>query len=464
MSRRVRVFEWGMMTGLMATAVVPLTAGAAEPPSAEEMWRVIQAQQKTIDELKAKLGQSEGQLRSTSKRVQAAEEKVEATAQAVEAAEKKPKTAASWVDRTRIGGYGELHYNNLDNDETGVETDEVDFHRFVIYLGHEFNDRIRFYSELEFEHAFLEATEVETEDENGDGVLQPDEIEVERTPGEVELEQAWVELDLTREHRLRAGIDLIPIGILNLIHEPPTFYGVERNPVETFIIPTTWPEAAIGLHGELGRFAPGWSYDLLGHSGLDTPTEGNDAFQIRSGRRNVAEAPADAGAVTGRIRYTGIPGLEAALSAQYQSDVTQGDLDIDGTLVEGHIDFRRGGIGLRALAARWDLDDGPAGLGPESGDSPGRESQWGWYIEPSYRFSIAGLTPLPGELGFFVRYNQFDNNAGSSDDTEQEQIDVGFNYWPHPDVVFKFDVQEQFGQKPGNDDDGFNLGLGYQFY
>ena len=89
----------------------------------------------------------------------------------------------------------------------------MDFHRFVIYLGHEFNDRIRFYSEFKFEHAFLEATEVEAEDENGDGVLQPDEIEVERTPGEVELEQAWVELDLTGEHRLRAGIDLIPVGI-----------------------------------------------------------------------------------------------------------------------------------------------------------------------------------------------------------------------------------------------------------
>jgi outer membrane murein-binding lipoprotein Lpp len=135
MSRRVRVFEWGMMTGLLATAVVPPTAGAAGPPSAEEMWRVIQAQQKTIDELKAKLEQSQGQLRSTSKRVEATEEKVEATAEAVEAAEEKPKTAASWVDRTRIGAYGELHYNNLDNDETGVETDQVDFHRFVIYLG-----------------------------------------------------------------------------------------------------------------------------------------------------------------------------------------------------------------------------------------------------------------------------------------------------------------------------------------
>jgi hypothetical protein len=451
----------------MATAVVPLAVEAAGPPGAEEMWRVIQAQQKTIEELKARLEESQGELRVTSKRVAAAEHKVEATAQAVEAAEGKPKTASSWAERTRIGGYGELHYNNLDNDDTGTDIDAVDFHRFVIYLGHEFNDRIRFYSELEFEHAFLEATEVEAGDENGDGVLQADEIEVERTSGEVELEQAWVELDLTDQHRIRAGVDLIPIGILNLTHEPPTFYGVERNPVETFIVPTTWREASIGLHGELGRLAPGWSYDLLGHSGLDTPTEGGNAFRIRSGRTQVSEAPADDGAVTGRIRYTGLPGLELAVSGQYQSDVTQGDLDIDATLVEGHIDYRRGGLGLRALAARWDLDDGPAGLGPESNEDPrvrGRESQWGWYIEPSYRFSIAGLTPLPGELGFFIRYNQFDTNAGASADTEEEQIDGGFNYWPHPDVVFKFDVQEQLGDRPGNDDDGFNLGVGYQFY
>ena len=100
MSRRVRGFELGMITGLLAMALVPLTAGAAGPPSIEEMWRVIQAQQKTIDELKAKLEQSEGQVRSTAKRVEATEEKVEATAQAVEAAEEKPKTVASWVDRT----------------------------------------------------------------------------------------------------------------------------------------------------------------------------------------------------------------------------------------------------------------------------------------------------------------------------------------------------------------------------
>ncbi len=401
-------------------------------PSPEEMWKIIQQQQKTIEELQTKLESTQESVRVTQKKVKSAEQKVEATADAIET---RP-AAASWADRTRVGGYGELHYNNLDNDFTGTKTDEVDFHRFVLYFGHDFTDRFRFFSELELEHA------VSGEGQNG----------------EVELEQAWVEFDVFDSQRVRAGLDLIPVGILNLTHEPPTFFGVERNPVETNIIPTTWWEAGLEAMGEI---APGWNYDLMLSSGLDTPTTGSDAFLIREGRQKVSEALADDGAVTGRIRYTGYPGLELGFTGQYQADLTQGALGIDATLFEGHVDFRKGGWGLRALAAGWNLDDGPAGLGPKSGPSPGRNEQWGWYIEPSYRFDLPGW--LPGELGIFARYNQWNNNAGADLDTEKEQVNAGFNYWPHPDIVFKFDVQEQFGEDDANDNDGFNLGVGYQF-
>ena len=40
---------------------------------------------------------------------------------------------------------------------------------------------------------------------------------------------------------------LVPVGFLNEVHEPPTFYGVERNPVEKNVIPTTWWEGGIGI-------------------------------------------------------------------------------------------------------------------------------------------------------------------------------------------------------------------------
>jgi len=41
-------------------------------------------------------------------------------------------------------------------------------------------------------------------------------------------------------------------------------------------------------------------------------------------------------------------------------------------------------------------------------------------------------------------------------------IDVGLNYWPHEDVVVKFDYQTQDAPTDENEYDDFNLGIGYQ--
>ncbi|MDA1107802.1 MAG: porin [Proteobacteria bacterium] len=374
------------------------------------MWKIIQTQQKELEQLKA-------QQKNT-------EQRVEVTSEAVEQqAAQQTASSPSWADKTRLGGYGELHYNNLDS------KNEMDFHRFVMFFGHEFSDRVRFFSELEVEHTGVEA--------DGDPLA-----------GEVELEQAFVEFDIAQQHTARAGLFLVPAGIINETHEPTTFYGVERNPVEANIIPTTWWEAGVGAAGEL---APGWSYDLSLTSGLETSTTGSNAYKIRDGRQKVSNAKANDGALTGRIKWTGLPGVELAATAQYQSDLTQGTgaagTSSSATLFETHAVLSRGPVGMRALYARWDL----SGTGPAA---TGRDKQNGWYVEPSYK--------LASNVGVFARYNQWDNNAGSgsTSDAKIKQVDVGMNYWPHEDVVLKFDVQKQSGAA---NDDGFNLGVGYQF-
>lgn len=225
--------------------------------------------------------------------------------------------------------------------------------------------------------------------------------------------------------------------------------------METYIIPTTWWEAGADLHGELGH---GFGYSLAGTSGLDVDTTGSDAFLIREGRQEVAEAKANDGAVTGQLKWTGMPGIELGLTGQWQKDITQGELGIGATLLETHAELRRGPYGLRALYARWDLDKHNL-INASDSAAVGRDEQEGWYIEPSYRTHVA---PIPGEWGLFLRYNVWDNNAGSSNDTEMKQVNAGLNYWPIPDVVFKFDVQSQDNDSAKNDN-GFNLGLGYQF-
>ena len=214
----------------------------------EELWEIIQKQEEEITELKK--GQAE-----TEEKVDATSEAVEATVEAVEAgALGNADKSLEWAKKTKIGGYGELHYNNFEGKD-----DQVDAHRFVLYVGHEYNDKVRFFSEVELEHSLA-----------GDG-----------KPGEVELEQAYIEWDFAKNHSLVSGLFLIPVGILNETHEPETFYGTERNQVEKNIIPTTWWETGALIRGDI---APGLSYDVAVHSGLE-----NTDINIRSGRQKSAK-------------------------------------------------------------------------------------------------------------------------------------------------------------------------------
>ncbi len=43
------------------------------------------------------------------------------------------------------------------------------------------------------------------------------------------------------------------------------------------------------------------------------------------------------------------------------------------------------------------------------------------------------------------------------------QTDIGFNYWPHSDVVIKLDYQSQKAPVGSDEYEGVNLGMGYQF-
>ncbi|MCH7600297.1 MAG: hypothetical protein IH973_11125, partial [Myxococcales bacterium] len=45
----------------------------------------------------------------------------------------------------------------------------------------------------------------------------------------------------------------------------------------------------------------------------------------------------------------------------------------------------------------------------------------------------------------------------------KRQYDVGFNFWPHENVVLKIDGQFQSNQGGAEELDGVNLGLGFIF-
>lgn len=383
--------------------------------------------------MEARMDALERENRALKSQVKQAEEKVEATGNQVEKiASSGGSSKAAWAEKTSFGGYGELHMNQLKNKKPGgTDTETMDLHRFVLYMGHAFNDNVRFFSELEVEHALA-----------GDGTVPNGSA---AKPGEVELEQAYLDFTVNDSLSARAGLFMLPVGIINETHEPPTFYGVERNPVETNIIPATWWEGGASVTARLGN---GFTLDGAVTSGLSTTAA--KSYKPRDGRQKVANAKALDPAYTARLKWTGMPGVELAGTVQYQSDITQGTDVTAGsaTLYEAHAVVNKGAFGVRALYAGWKLD----GSGPLS---IGANKQNGWYVEPSWKASE--------QWGVFARHSSWDNAAGNATDSKFSQTDVGVNFWPHPDVVVKLDYQNQKAPTGQNELGGINVGLGYQF-
>lgn len=357
--------------------------------------------------------------------------------------------------KTSIGGYGELHYNLVDP-EGAPATAQLDLHRFVVFIAHRFNDEIRFYSEVEIEHAFA-----------ADGA-----------PGEVGIEQAYVEWDLAKRLALRAGVVLVPMGIVNQWHEPPVFNGVERPALAKSIIPTTWREGGVGIFGSLDD---GLRYELYLISALD-PMGFSAGSGLRGGRQHVAQARADGLALTGRLEWE--PGLGTVLGGAFYAgtagpnadlfDTVGNELDLLIPVVGGAVDARtrRGAVEARAVLTGFavgdtaelrDAVDADANAGPDVGSVI-----LGGYAELGYDllWSLRKTQQLIG----FARFERYDtmfrvkgrDRTASDDARGVSDYVVGLSYRPLSALVFKADF---ILRNPDGDGHArlFNLGVGYMF-
>ena len=95
-----------------------------------ELLEKLDFLQQQIDELKKQLEATQNQAVET-------DAKVEAVAEVIDA----EPAQASMAQKTTIGGYGELHYNNLSAEDASRHVEMIDFHRFVLFFGHEFNEK-----------------------------------------------------------------------------------------------------------------------------------------------------------------------------------------------------------------------------------------------------------------------------------------------------------------------------------
>ncbi|NOT18025.1 MAG: carbohydrate porin [Sulfuriferula sp.] len=351
---------------------------------------------------------------------------------------------------TSVGGYGELSYSNY---KDGSVKDQIDLNRFVLFFGHKFNDKLRMYSEFEIEHAIASA---------GD-------------KGEAEIEQAYIEYSLLPKVNLRAGLMLMPLGILNEKHEPPTYYGVFRNEVETRIIPSTWREAGVGLQGYLLDSA--LEYNVGISSGFDASKyAGSAAYGIKDMHGEASQAAANNLAVYAGLNYRQ-PGwlLGGGLFTGNTGQDGNGDVPnaaLKGvnarlTIMDVHGQYNIGDLALQALYARGMLGDtqainNAAGIVPGSALDAAPKSFYGWYGQAAYavwKKDEMRLTP-------FVRYEKY--NTQASVDTgytanplnDETVATIGANFNLSREVVLKADWQNY---KTDNLKDRFNLGVGWMF-
>ena len=337
---------------------------------------------------------------------------------------------------TTIGGYGELTLN-VPTNSPGV----IDMRRFVLFFGHDFSDRIRFYSEVEVEHAISSATD----------------------QGEFEIEQAYLDGLLSRRINLRGGIILMPVGIINVYHEPPSFNGVDRPDVDTFVIPTTWREPGIGIFGELAEGLRYQAYLVNGFNANGFTAES----AIREGHQEAQLA--HAGDVGGVLRLDYEPILGTVFGASAYRGTSRNTLpaslgNVPVSLFEADVRTRRGAFSARAEAAVLFIGDAAplnqvlAAASPEQAEAGPVSSQArGGYLEAAYDV-LSLMAPESNQaLNAFARLDyadtQADVPAGFQSRLEFRRVSevFGLVYRPIPQIALKADYRfRQLGDGTSN--------------
>ena len=320
-----------------------------------------------------------------------------------------------------VGGYGEVVYHNdaaerEDGAPAGAR-DVVDALRGVLYVGYEFNDKLLLNTEIEIEHV-----------------------------DEVFLEFAYLDYRFSDAIGARAGLLLVPLGLINELHEPPVFLGTERPVTENRIIPTTWRENGIGLFGSGEAFS--WRLYLMNSfNGAKFSAAG-----LRGGRQKGSKALAEDMGVAGRFDYTGTPGLLLGLSA-YSGETAQGQ-ELGGQSVGGrvriwdaHFDYKTRGWELRALVAGAqvsDVADMNALIGLEGAEGIGTD-MLGWYVQTGY--DVLRTSRSPHQLIPYVRYERVNTQRGvasgfsANPATDLTVTSIGAAWRPISQAILKLDYQ-----------------------
>jgi len=367
--------------------------------------------------------------------------------------------------KTVISGYGSAFYQRDFNKKESLLTLE----RAVLFVGHQFNNKISFFSEMEIEDAKVAGGE---------------------SGGEVSMEQLYLKFNLNPKQYIIAGLFVPRIGFLNENHLPVNFNGVERPIVEQQVIPATWRELGVALYGSL-HHAP-VNYSLAIVNGLNSANF-EHGTGIRDGRAEGRNATANNLAITGSLQSTwrdfrfqlvGYVGGTVGLNKRSADSLGLNSGAFGTTIYMGEADvqYNHNAFSAKALATYISY---PEAEKVNTAYAKNLASGiYGAYAEVAYNWLYNSKSNK--QFISFVRAEVYDLNAQTPappkaiyDGTEkQTHIIAGFSYLPIPNVVIKTDIRlaHTGNQNPElvpnpspnalpyqQDNSFFNLGIGYSF-
>jgi len=369
------------------------------------------------------------------------------------------------MDGMRLGAYGEAIFGR--SNANGEWNNGFDAHRMVLLGTYQLSNNIIFNTELEFEHG---------------GIAKEED---DKLNGAIEVEQLFIDFRVNEHFTWRSpGVDVIPVGFINLFHEPTQFYSSERPELYHNLIPSTWYAASTGAYGKI---IDGLNYQAQVSSSLEdagttasdggkVPASGYEAGISGSEGLKMARAPigdnqqvSDNVAYTLRLSYTPhfMPGLAGSSSVYYTDNTTPrgaygGDSSSLGqtlggsslSLFDSELRYRipKTGIELRSEFVQANIGNSGNLRANNDGDSSNNvgDSMRGYSFEAAYHYNLSSNPRESWEFVPFYRFSKIDlqtSGAAGTDPNDpsgagnQEYHTFGTALFPTPKVVLKVDYQ-----------------------
>lgn len=367
-----------------------------------------------------------------------------------------------------IAGYGDLLYNRYsaetDDGKESTLKDKIDMYHLIMFLGYRFNDWILFNSEIEYEHAITQSTF---------GTI----------PGYVAVEFAYLDMMFNKHFNLRTGLVLNPMGIMNEVHEPPTYLTSIRPRVENNIIPSTWRGVGIGAYGEIIEDLEYRAYIMEGLRAQGFTGNGG----IRGGRQHGASAIAEDFGITGKIEYKGIDGINIGASF-YTGNSGQGlqlveeqvidsltkntittDIKAPTMIYEAHVNGSIEGFEFAAMYAASTVGDADL-LSKHLNQTIG-SAQNGMYVTLGYDVLRLVLKNSDHQLLPYVHFETLNTQAEvpdgftASEANDRSTLAFGLAYRPMANVIVKAEYRDEKNKVAAGStaQDVMNILVGFMF-